>query len=46
MGKTGKKLETMERRTNERTKNYGNNKRERRRNQAGKFRAQEVDRRR
>jgi len=30
--KTGKKLATIERRTNKRTKNYGNNKRERRRN--------------
>jgi len=32
LGKTGKKLETMERRTNKKTKNYGNNKRRRRRN--------------
>ena len=46
LGKTGKKLETIERRTNKRTKNYRNNKRERRRNWAGKFRAQGVDRRR
>jgi len=46
LGKTGKKLETMERRMNKRTKNYRNNKRERRRNQAEKFRAQGVDRRR
>jgi len=38
-------LETIERRTNERTKNYGNNKRGKRRNSAGKFRAQGVDRR-
>jgi len=30
--KTRKKLETMERRTDKRTKNYGNNKGERRRN--------------
>ena len=35
----------MERRMNKRTKNYRNNKRERRRNQAEKFRAQGVDRR-
>jgi len=43
---TGKKLETIERRINKRTKNYRNNKEERKRNQAGKFRAQGVDRRR
>jgi len=39
-------LETIERRTNKRMKNYRNSKRGRRRNQAGKFRAQRVDRRR
>jgi len=46
LGKTGKKLEIMERRTNKRTKNYRNNKREKRKNQAGKLRAQGVNRRR
>jgi len=46
LGKTGKKLEMIERKTNKRIKNYGNNKRKRRRNQVGKLRAQGVDRRR
>ena len=46
LGKTRKKLKTIERRIDKRTKNYGNNKGERRRNWAGKFRAQGVDKRR
>jgi len=36
----------IERRIDEKTKNYRNNKEERRRNQVGKFRAQGVDKRR
>ena len=46
MGKVRKKLETIERRKSERTKNNENNKKKGRRNQAREFGTQRVDRRR